>query len=80
MEIKKDHTHKLTDIDFQNAKPIYIIKENNEIEEAYILPRNLEKNGIEKHKDKIYLVFLSIGIISAFLGSLISYKALNGKK
>jgi hypothetical protein len=78
--MKQDHLHSLTDINFENAKPVYLIKENNEVEEAYILPRSLDKDPVQKHRDRLYLIFLSVGIISALLGSLISYKSLNGKK
>jgi len=80
MELKKDHIHKLTDIDFDKAKPVYLIRENNEIEEAYILSRSLQKEPIEKNRERLYLIFLVLGIVSFGLGSLISYKTLNGKR
>jgi hypothetical protein len=78
MQQKAKHEHKLKDIPFDKAKPVYIIGENNEIQEAYILPRSLEKEPIEKHRENLYIVFLILGIVSFALGSLISYKRLNG--
>jgi hypothetical protein len=74
---KQTHIH---DIPFDKAKPVYIIRENNDVEQAYILPRTLEKEPIERQRDRLYLVFLVLGIVSFGLGALISYKRLNGSK
>lgn len=71
----KVHIH---DIPFDKAKPVYIIRENNDVEQAYILPRTLEKEPIEKHRERLYLVFLVLGIVSFSLGAIISYKKING--
>jgi hypothetical protein len=74
---EKVHIH---DIPFDKAKPVYIIKENNDVEQAYILPRTLEKEPIERHRERLYLVFLILGIVSFSFGAILSYKKLNGGK
>lgn len=76
------HQNKLTisDIPFDKARPVYIIDKDNNVQEAYILPRSLQKEPIEKHRENLYIVFLLLGIVSFGLGALISYKRLNGAK
>jgi hypothetical protein len=65
-------------IPLDHSKPVYILHDDGSIEEGFIMPRSLEKDPVDKHKDRLYIVFLLLGIVSFGLGALTQAKRLNG--